>query len=133
MTGPSPVAVAMAAFPARDIDAHAAHWQRILADEDVDTKAIVVAGEVVGNIVSWVEDGRREVGYWLGTAYWGHGIATLALEAFLRQRRDRPLYAHVARANPASIRVLLKCGFVPSPDLAAADADEDEVLLVLRG
>ena len=41
-----------------------------------------------------------------------HGIATRALEEFLRLEATRPLYAGAARDNVASIRVLTKCGFV---------------------
>jgi RimJ/RimL family protein N-acetyltransferase len=56
-------------------------------------------------------DGKREVGYWLGRAYWGRGIATAALAAVLREVSERPLYAYVVRSNVGSIRVLEKCGF----------------------
>lgn len=55
--------------------------------------------------------GEREVGYWIGSAYWGNGIATAALAAFLQQVQMRPLYAHVAKHNRGSLRVLEKCGF----------------------
>ena len=54
--------------------------------------------------------GEREVGYWIGKKYWGRGVATRALAAFLRLEARRPLYANVARHNVASIRVLENCG-----------------------
>ena len=41
-----------------------------------------------------------------------HGIATRALEEFLRLEATRLLYGGAARDNVASIRVLTKCGFV---------------------
>jgi RimJ/RimL family protein N-acetyltransferase len=33
--------------------------------------------------VSFEQSGERAVGYWLGKEYWGKGIATQALSAFL--------------------------------------------------
>lgn len=106
-----PDANAMAAFPARDRAAFQAHWSKILRDESCITKAILVGDDLAGNIGSWEQDGQREVGYWLRKTYWGKGIATAALTEFLRQVKERPLYAHAARHNLGSIRVLEKCGF----------------------
>ena len=106
-----PDATRMAAFPARDREAFMAHWARILADSTVSKQAILFDGQVAGNIVSWEQSGEREVGYWLGKPYWGQGVATRALSAFLGQVRVRPLYAHVAKHNLASCRALEKCGF----------------------
>ena len=41
----------------------------------------------------------------------GKGIATAALAQFLTKIETRPVFAHVAKHNFASIRVLQKCGF----------------------
>jgi RimJ/RimL family protein N-acetyltransferase len=49
--------------------------------------------------------------HWIDRRFWGKGIATAALSAFLDHVKVRPLYAHVAEHNVASIRVLEKCGF----------------------
>jgi RimJ/RimL family protein N-acetyltransferase/quercetin dioxygenase-like cupin family protein len=106
-----PEATSMAGFPARDEESFMAHWTRILNDESVVKKTILFQGEVAGNIVSFVQSGEREVGYWIGKEYWGKGIATHALAAFLSLEERRPLCAHVALSNAASIRVLEKCGF----------------------
>ncbi|HEX2742612.1 MAG TPA: GNAT family N-acetyltransferase [Rubrobacter sp.] len=106
-----PEATRMASFPARDRNAFMAHWTRILSDETVFTKTILFDGRVAGNVVSFVHSGEREVGYWVGKEFWGKGIATQALSVFLDQIETRPLYAHVARHNIGSIRVLQKCGF----------------------
>ena len=114
-----PQANAMAAFPAREREAFMAHWQKIRSDEKVVLRTIMYAGEVAGNIVSWEQSGKREVGYWIGRLYWGRGIATAALSAFLGQVRTRPLYAHVAHDNKASLRVLQKCGFMVGAEVRA--------------
>ena len=101
----------MAAFASRDRAAFDAHWQKILADETVVARTILYEGRVAGNIGHFVREGVPLVGYWLGKAFWGKGIATRALADFLAIVRTRPLYAHVAQHNRGSIRVLEKCGF----------------------
>lgn len=107
-----PEANRMAAFPARDRDAFMAHWTaNVLADPTTIARAIVVDGQVVGNVVAWGGEDQRDVGYWIDREHWGRGIATKALTAFLRLERTRPLLAHVATHNAGSIRVLEKCGF----------------------
>jgi RimJ/RimL family protein N-acetyltransferase len=106
-----PGASAMAAFPTRDRAAHDAHWAKILADDSVIARTIVEDGQVVGNIGSWVADGERGVGYWIGRSYWGRGYATRALADLVAEVPERPLHARVAGHNLASIHVLAKCGF----------------------
>jgi len=106
-----PEATAMAAFPARDRQAHFAHWAKIMADPSNMVKSILADGKVAGNLGSWNDSGKQLVGYWLGREFWGRGIATAALQLFLEEVKTRPLYAHVARHNRASRRVLEKSGF----------------------
>jgi RimJ/RimL family protein N-acetyltransferase len=105
----------MAAFTATDPsdrEAFTDHWKRILADETVFIKTIVSDGRVVGHVLSYEETGKPEVSYWIDKAYWGRGIATWALHAFLKSvNKTRPIYARVAKDNLGSIRVLEKCGF----------------------
>ncbi len=105
-----PDGVRMAAFTSRDLDAFLAHWTKILHDGTTEKRTIVLDGRVAGNVVCFEHAGKREVGYWIGKEFWGQGVATRALEAFLREVTTRPLYAHVAKHNLASIRVLEKCG-----------------------
>ena len=121
-----PEANRMAAFPARERIAFMAQWTMILADDTIAKQTIVCDQQVAGNIVSWDEAGAREVGYWLGRNYWGKGVATRALSAFLEHMQTRPVYAHVAKHNIASMRVLQKCGF------AITSEDSDEFLLMLQ-
>jgi RimJ/RimL family protein N-acetyltransferase len=106
-----PEANKMAAFPAREMEAFMAHWAKILNDETIVKRTIVFQGQAAGNVVSFVQDDRREVGYWIGKEFWGQGIASRALRMFLDQVQERPLYAHVAKHNLASRRVLEKNGF----------------------
>ena len=106
-----PVASAMAAFASREVEAHRSHWSKILADPTAITRSIVVDGAVVGNLGSWVAEGEREIGYWIGREHWDRGIATKALGLFLEEVDERPLVAWVAEHNAGSIRVLEKCGF----------------------
>ena len=104
-------ATRMAAFPARDNDTFMAHWTKILDDKAVEKKTILFDGQVAGNIVSFEQSGQPLVGFWIGKAFWGKGIATKALSKFLEHIKVRPLYAFVAKHNVASKRVLEKCGF----------------------
>src|ERR687894_1120370 len=138
-----PVAVHMAAFTApdhMDREAFERRWSRLRADEaDADwgtvlTRVIVVDDEVAGTIGSWGDSGEREVTYWIGRSYWGKGIATDALNAFLAVDRSRPLHARVASDNVASRRVLEKCGFrVIATERNVAEARSAEIEeLVLR-
>lgn len=106
-----PEATAMAAFPSRDKDAFMAHWAKIMAYEKNLIKAISFDGEVAGYILSWEMEGKREIGYWIGREFWGKGIATQALTQYLELEKTRPLFAHVAKHNVGSKRVLEKNGF----------------------
>jgi RimJ/RimL family protein N-acetyltransferase len=61
------------------------------------------------------DDGRPTLGYWLGTPYWGQGIATEAaralIDAFFAYGHEPELAASARVINPVSRRVLEKCGF----------------------
>jgi RimJ/RimL family protein N-acetyltransferase len=126
-----PVAAHMAAFTPpdhMDRDAFERRWSRLRADETLITRAIVADGEVAGTIGSWGGQGEREVTYWIGRSYWGKGVATAGLEAFLTIERSRPLHARVAADNVASRRVLEKCGFrVIGTDRGFAQARSAEI------
>jgi RimJ/RimL family protein N-acetyltransferase len=118
-------------------EAHAARWARKLADPDVTTRTIEHAGEVVGNIGTWLHDGRREVFYGIGREHWGRGLASAALAAFVAEVAARPLHASVAADNARSRRVLEKCGFVPCGEgmgfAAARGCETAEAFYVLGG
>jgi RimJ/RimL family protein N-acetyltransferase len=102
----------MAAVGARDHDAFFAHWATVLADPTNMTQTVLADGVVAGNVVSFERDGERLVGYWIGSDFWGRGVATRAVAQFLAIETTRPLHARVAQHNVGSRRVLEKCGFV---------------------
>jgi len=74
-----------------------------------DATAIGVCGIAMG------EGPAPELGYWLGVSYWGQGFATEAIRAVIDYAfADLMLESIQAGArvtNPASRRVLEKCGF----------------------
>jgi RimJ/RimL family protein N-acetyltransferase len=84
------------------------------------TFAIAVEGRAVGSIGfvlhSDVERVSAEIGYWLGEAYWGRGIATEALVAVtgyaIRTHDLTRLFAVPFAWNDPSCRVLEKAGYV---------------------
>ena len=125
-------ATRMAAFPSRDRAAFDVHWAtNILGNPATVTQTILVDGQVAGYIGSWPQDGVRLVSYWIGKEHWGKGVATRALATFLHLVTERPLYAHVAKHNVGSIRVLEKCGFCVEREESVQDPGNDVVELVM--
>jgi RimJ/RimL family protein N-acetyltransferase len=122
----------MAAFTSRDPadrDAFMAHWTRILGNETSTIQTILLNGQVAGSVFIYEdEDQKPEVSYWIGKQYWGKGVATRALSAFLKHIEVRPLYARAAKDNLGSLRVLEKCGFTRiGEDKGFANARNREV------
>ena len=82
--------------------------------------AIELDGMAAGGIGVSLREGihskTAEFGYWLGEPYWGRGIMTEVVRAVSRHAMDRyglvRLESPVFAWNPASMRVLEKCGFV---------------------
>jgi len=126
-----PEALRMAAFPSRAHDAFMTHWARLRRETSNIARTIVCDDQVAGNIGSWIAGNRRLIGYWIGREFWGRGVATAALDAFVAEIKERPLHAFVAKHNVGSIRVLQKCEFVPSPDHDSSVAGEDGIHEVL--
>lgn len=127
-----PQACARAAFEPRAQAEFMAHWARILADATVAKQTVVYRGEVAGNMLAYLQGGRRQVGYWIGTGYWGRGIASRALALFLEHVTQRPLHAFVAVHNASSVRVLEKCGFLRAeggPTRGPGGVEEFELVL----
>jgi RimJ/RimL family protein N-acetyltransferase len=93
------------------------HASTVLSDK---VFAIEVDGNAVGSIgLVAKEDVYRssmEIGYWLGEAFWGRGIATEAVGAVTRYGFEHfdivRIYADIFEWNAASARVLEKNGYL---------------------
>jgi ribosomal-protein-alanine N-acetyltransferase len=73
------------------------------------TGLLTLDSEVGGRLLS------AEVGYILARPYWGHGYATETLRASIKLARKLGfgrLCAQVHPDNPASCKILEKCGFI---------------------
>ena len=122
-----PIAAAMAAFPTRTPQAFYEHWAIIRSNPSLTTRTILADDVVVGDILSWVDAGQREVGYWIGREHWGRGYATAALRLLLEEVADRPIFAHIAVDNIGSQRVVEHCGFAFVEDVVAPDAVHERI------
>ncbi|HEX8558656.1 MAG TPA: GNAT family protein, partial [Pyrinomonadaceae bacterium] len=108
-------------FPHPYTPAAARAWLGFVAQKTPETDfALAVGGEAAGGIgITLREDVARrsaEIGYWMGRAHWGRGLATAAVRAltdwaFAHFDLCR-LDASVFDWNPASARVLEKAGYV---------------------
>jgi len=72
-------------------------------------------GVVVGIVKAIITEHRAQVGYVVHEPFRGRGFATLAVEAVVERLEASPgisrIWATCALDNPASTRVLEKCGF----------------------
>lgn len=99
-------------FTPRDYEAFMTHWTtRVLGDPSAFVQTVTVDGVPAGHVVAWWQEDRRFIGYWFGREFWGHGVGTAAVAAFLEREPVRPLYADPAAGNTASVRLLERCGF----------------------
>ncbi|GGZ18369.1 N-acetyltransferase [Echinicola pacifica] len=95
---------------------------------EMDGKLVGAIGGVIGK-----EELRTnmEIGFWLGEAYWGQGIATEALKLFVPYIFQRfpihRVYAQVYENNLASMRVLEKSGFVEEAILKFGYIKNDQI------
>ncbi|MGE3178425.1 MAG: GNAT family N-acetyltransferase [Vicinamibacterales bacterium] len=108
-------------FPHPYLKSHAQEFIRQARHMEPQTFfAIDVGGDAVGSIGftlhTDVERVSAEIGYWIGEAYWGRGIASEALPVVTRhaieQHRLTRVFALPFASNAASCRVLEKAGYV---------------------
>lgn len=104
-------------YSVRDAEEHVA----AVAASPVQTSfGIIVDGEAAGSVSLMlgqdIERMTAEVGYWLGRAFWGRGIAAEAVRAATWYGFDQlgmhRIFAVPFGRNSASIRVLEKVGYV---------------------
>lgn len=79
------------------------------------------------------------VGYWVGKPYWNQGICTEALKLMLEHIRKETNYTSLISShfvdNPASGRVMEKCGFIATGETAIDEtlyAGKNRQMRVLR-
>ncbi len=112
---------------------------RFLAGEVVDLDGPVFAIEVDGRAVGGIgarpfsaeRSGSAEIGYWLGRRYWGQGLMTRVVAAYLpwlvQTCQLHRVQASVLAGNPASARVLEKNGFALEGVLRSAVRKHDQL------
>jgi len=98
--------------------ADAEAWLAGVNKNDGDTTFVVALadGTIIGACGIELRNGRTaELGYWLGMHFWGQGYATEAARAVIdlafTQLGHDVLHSGARISNPASRRVLEKCGF----------------------
>lgn len=116
---------------------HAEEWIRTASALDPETQfAIAVDGEAVGaigfEIGSDIHRRTAEIGFWVGEAYWGQGIATEAVRALTDHAFSSfdlvRIQAGVLEWNLASARVLEKAGYAREARLRRAAFKDGQVL-----
>jgi ribosomal-protein-alanine N-acetyltransferase len=120
-------------YTTEDAESWVRHCTRAVPATDF---AIEVDGEAGGGIGLVLHDDvervSAELGFWLGEAFWGRGVMTDAVIAFVpwafQQFDLTRIYANVFEFNVGSARVLEKAGFVREARLRRAVIKQDEVL-----
>jgi RimJ/RimL family protein N-acetyltransferase len=121
--------------PYTEADAHA--WLgRATVEAPVLNFALEVEGEAAGGIGLRLGEGNEsrsaEMGYWLGEAFWGRGIATEAVRAMTAYGFEEfglvRIFAGVFEWNPASMRVLEKAGYELEGRLRKAVTKDGETI-----
>ena len=96
---------------------HAVEFVRGIATDRRETAFLIENNHTpIGMVgLDWREAEVPELGYWLGVAYWGYGFATEAARALIDHAfgdlEHETLISGARVNNPASRRVLEKCGF----------------------
>jgi RimJ/RimL family protein N-acetyltransferase len=109
-----PEANQMAAFAPRnpqDRGVFDYHWSRLLNDADTQVWTIEEDGAVAGALIVSGIGSVPELSFWTAREYWGQGITTSAVDAFLASFTDRPIRAHVPVDNVGPQKILTRRGF----------------------
>jgi RimJ/RimL family protein N-acetyltransferase len=121
----------LAAFTSKDPSdkaAYLAKYTRLLHDPTINNRTILLNNAIVGSIAKFIMHGDAEITYWIDKSFWGRGIATAALEIFLKIENARPIFGRTAFDNFGSQKVLEKCGFVKTgTDKGFANARKIEI------
>lgn len=124
-------AIYLAAFTPKDpIDktTYIEKFTRFLADPTINMRTIKVNDVIAGSVAKFLRENEPEITYWIDKKFWGRGVATAALQDFLKIEQSRPICARVAFDNYGSQKVLEKCGFVKiGTDKGFANARQAEI------
>ncbi|MFZ5731446.1 MAG: GNAT family N-acetyltransferase [Pseudomonadota bacterium] len=100
------------------VTADATNFIKTIAGEQHETVFLIEHERApVGMVgIDWADEDAPELGYWLGVNHWGHGFATEAARAVIDYVFDEfddvtQLVSGARVVNPASRRILEKCGF----------------------
>jgi ribosomal-protein-alanine N-acetyltransferase len=124
-------------FPHPYTLADAEQWINFTEQQSPQTFfAIEVGGEAVGGVglepQSDIERLSAEIGYWLGEALWGKGIATAAVRALsaygFKELGLTRIFAVPLISSSASMRVLEKAGYIREGVLRRSAIKEGIVL-----
>jgi RimJ/RimL family protein N-acetyltransferase len=124
-------------FPHPYTEDDADRWFAMLRAAPTPTHwAIEVDGQAVGGIGIDLGEGiharTAHFGYWLAEPHWGRGIMTAAVRTVVDHvfaefgvaRLEAPVFSW----NPASMRVLEKCGFVREGVLRQSVLKDDQLI-----
>jgi len=121
----------LAAFTPKDTNdriAYISRYTRFLTDPTINIRTIKVNEVIAGSISKFVMEDEAEITYWIDRKFWSQGIATTALNDFLKIENTRPIFGRVAFDNYGSQKVLEKCGFIKiGTDKGFANARQAEI------
>ncbi len=86
-------------------------WTAIVDNPKIKMVTIRLENIIVGSVIHFDIMSETNVSYWIDQNFWGKGIATEALNEFIKGSDKRPLFGMVAYDNIGSQKVLEKCGF----------------------
>lgn len=121
----------MAAFTVanpEDRPAFITKWEKVIADKRFTMNTILSANRILGSVLVYFVEDEPQLSYWIDKSYWGQGVATRAVELFLKDYSQRPLFSGAAMDNKGSISVLQKNGFrTIAIESGFANAREEEI------
>lgn len=79
-----------------DKKAYLEKYAKFLNEPSINNQTILIDRIIVGSIGKFVIEGDAEITYWIDRKFWGRGIATKALKAFLSIETNRPIYVQIA-------------------------------------
>lgn len=114
-----------------DTQAFTSFWAKLRRHEGATVRTITIGDgpdDVAGHISIAPNDEGLQVRYWVDRPLWGRGIATGALRTILQEVEERPIFAHISRANEPGAAVLLRNGFNLAGEETGFDASKGRMI-----